>query len=263
MMLITLILKSKLPWLRKGKYNVIKIIIPIAGSNQVDNETQYIRGLYEIEKKTILQHVYESLSRIKDAEFIVILRKEDVTKFHLDNMVKLMIPNVKIVIADGETKGAACSCLLAIDDISENDPLIIAGSDQLVTVDLQEVVEAFENNDFDGGVITFEGIHPRWSFVRLDEAGRVIEASEKRPISKHATTGFYYFKKGAYFIESAQSMIKKGASVNGKYYVCPVYNEMILKQLYVGIYQIERESYFNFKHDNGLTEYEKYLKEKK
>lgn len=241
---------------------MVKVIIPIAGSNQIDNETQYIRGLYEIEKKTIFQHVYESLSVIKDAEFIVILRKEDVAKFHLDNMVKLMIPNVKIVIADGETKGAACSCLLAIDDISENDPLIVAGSDQLVTVNLQEVVEAFEKKNFDGGVITFEGIHPRWSFVRLNEESRVIEAAEKRPISKNATTGFYYFKKGKYFIDAAQSMIKKGARVNGKYYVCPVYNEMILKQFYVGTYQIDRERYFNFKHDNGLAEYEKYLKEK-
>lgn len=262
MMLITLILKRILQCLRKGKSNVIKVIIPIAGSNQVDNETQYIRGLYEIEKKTILQHVYESLSRIKDAEFIVILRKEDVIKFHLDNMVKLMIENVKVVVADGETKGAACSCLLAIEDISEDDPLIVTGSDQLVTVNLQEVIDVFEKKNFDGGVITFEGIHPRWSFVRLNKAGRVIEAAEKRPISKNATTGFYYFRKGAYFIEAAQSMIKKGASVNGKYYVCPVYNEMILKQLYVGTYQIDRENYFNFKHDNGLAEYKKYLKEK-
>lgn len=240
---------------------MVKVIIPIAGNNQIDMETQYIRGLYEIEKKTILQHVYESLSVIKDAAFIVVLRKEDVTKFHLDNMVRLMIPNVKIVVADGETKGAACSCLLAIDDISENDPFIIAGSDQLVTVNLQEVVETFEKKNFDGGVIIFKGIHPRWSFVRLNEEGRVIEAAEKRPISENATTGFYYFKKGEYFIEAAQSMIKKGASVNGKYYVCPVYNEMILKQLYIGAYQIDREKYFNFKQDKGLAEYEKYLKE--
>lgn len=242
---------------------MVKVIIPIAGDSQIDHETQYIRGLYEIEKKTIFQHVFESLSVIRDAGFIVILRKEDISKFHLDHMVRLMIPDAKIIVADGETKGAACSCLLAIDEISEEEPLIIAGSDQLVAVNLQETVEAFEKENFDGGVITFEGIHPRWSFVRLDKAGRVIETAEKRPISKNATTGFYYFKKGAYFIEAAQSMIKKGASVNGKYYICPVYNEMILKQLYVGTYQIDRDRYFHFKHDNGLAEYEKYLKEKK
>lgn len=240
-----------------------KIIIPIAGKNPMDNDTQYMRGLYEIEKKTILQHVHESLSVIHNSEFIVVLRKEDVARFHLDSMIKLMIPNVKIIIADGETKGAACSCLLAIDEIEENSALIIAGSDQLVTVDLQKVVNTFESNDYDGGIVTFEGIHPRWSFVRIDDNGRVIEAAEKRPISRHATTGFYYFKKGSYFIEGAQKMIRKGASVNGKYYVCPVYNEMILMQLNIGTYQIDRNCYFNFKQDNGLAEYEQYLKERK
>lgn len=242
---------------------MIKIIVPIAGSNQIDNETQYMRGLYEIEKKTILQHVYESLSVINNAEFIVILRKEDVSKFHLDNMIRLMIPGVKVIVADGQTKGAACSCLLAIDEIDEDSPLIIAGSDQLITINLQNVVDEFEKKGYDGGVVTFEGLHPRWSFVRLNDEGRVIEAAEKRPISRNATTGFYYFKKGSFFIDGAQSMIKKGACVDGKYYVCPIYNEMILKQLYVGTYKIDRNHYFNFKQDNGLAEYKQYLEGKK
>ena len=242
---------------------MIKIIIPIVGGNKTDSETQYIRGLYEIERKTILQHVYESLAVIEEAEFAVILKKEDVAKFHLDNMIRLMIPKVKVIIADGNTKGAACTCLLAIDEIDPDKPLIIAGCDQLTTINLQSVVDEFRQKDYDGGVVTFEGIHPRWSFVRVNEEGFVIEAAEKRPISKNATTGFYYYKRGDFFIEAAESMIKKGASVNGKYYVCPSFNEMILKQLKIGVYNIDRTQYFNFKEDKALTEYEKYLKENK
>lgn len=238
---------------------MVKIVIPIAGNDQKSENFDYIRGLYEIERKTLLQHVYESLAVIDGAEFIVILRKEDIVRYHLDNMLRLMIPGVKVVVADGETKGAACSCLLAIDEIEEEEPLVIAGSDQVVTADLQEAVNTFVEKDYDGGIVTFEGIHPRWSFVRTDAEGLVIEAAEKRPISKTATTGFYYFKKGSYFIDAAEQMIKKGVSVNGKYYVCPVYNEMILKQKRIGIYQINQEDYFNFKQDNALAEYEKYL----
>lgn len=238
---------------------MVKIVIPIAGNNHKDEKFGYIRGLYEIERKTLLQHVYESLAVIEGAEFTVVLRKEDIARYHLDNMLRLMIPGVRVVVADGETKGAACSCLLAIDEIKEDEPLIIAGSDQVVTANLQEAVNTFRERDYDGGVVTFEGIHPRWSFVKTNAEGLVIEAAEKRPISKMATTGFYYFKKGGYFIDAAEQMIKKGVNVNGRYYVCPVYNEMILKQKKIGIYQINREDYFNFKQDNAIAEYEKYL----
>ena len=53
----------------------------------------------------------------------------------------------------------------------------------------------------DGGVIVFDSVHPRWSFVRVDKAGFVIETAEKRPISRLATAGFYYFRRGADFVD--------------------------------------------------------------
>ena len=118
----------------------------------------------------------------------------------------------------------------------------------------------FMEKDYDGGIVTFEDIHPKFSFVKLDENGLVIEAAEKRPISKHATAGFYYFKKGSDFIESAINMIAKDASVNGLFYLCPVYNEMILKQKKIGIYSIDRNDYFLLKTQSGIDAYKQYLK---
>ena len=42
----------------------------------------------------------------------------------------------------------------------------------------------------------------------------------------YATTGFYYYKKAKDFLDSATTMIKKGASVNGGYYIAPPLHEM-------------------------------------
>lgn len=241
----------------------MKILIPIVGNNVKDEKNQYIKSLYEIEKKMVLQHVYESLNQIKAAEFIVVIRREDVRQYHLDDMIELMIPNVEIIIADGPTMGAACSCLLAVDAIDEEEPLVIAGSDQILNINLQEVMDEFRNKSYDGGVIIFDDIHPRWSYVKLDEEGYVIEAAEKHPISRNATTGFYYYRRGGDFITSAQSMIKKGASVNGQYYVCPTYNEMILRQKKIGTYSISKQDYFNLNQQKGINDYELFLKEKR
>lgn len=241
----------------------MKILMPIAGSNNQNEKSQYIKTLYEIGKKTVLQYVYESLNHITDAEFIIVLRHEDICQYHLDDMVKLLIPDVKVIVAEGATKGAACSCLLAIDEIKDDEPLLIVGSDQVLNINPQEVINHFVERDLDGGVIVFDDIHPRWSYVKLDENEMVVEAAEKRPISRNATTGFYYFKRGKDFITSAQRMIKKGACVNGQYYVCPCYNEMVLQQKKIGVFRISKDDYFNLNQQKGMDDYEMYLKGKK
>lgn len=241
----------------------MNILIPIAGGRKKNEESQYIRSLLEIQKKTILQYVYESLNQITDAEFIVVIQKDDVKRYHLDDMVRLLIPNCQIVISDGETSGSACSCLLAVDLLDWEEPLIIAGGDQLMLENPQKIISEFTAKDYDGGAVVFDDIHPRWSFVKLDKNGMVIEAAEKRPISRNATTGFYYFKKAQYFVQAAEEMIKKDANVNGQYYVCPCFNEMVLVNKKIGIYRISKMEYFNFNQQSGIDEYEKYLKERK
>ncbi len=77
--------------------------------------------------------------------------------------------------------------------------------------------------------MTFEASHPKWSYARVDETGKVLETVEKKVISNHATVGLYYFKKGKEFVEAAQSMIHKNIRYNNEFYICPTYNELLLK----------------------------------
>ena len=237
----------------------MNIIIPIAGASKTTAETEYIKSLQEIERKTILQHVFEKLQPVKAAHFVVVVKREDVTTYHLDNIVKLLRPEAEVVIAEGETMGAACTCMLAVDKLDLDMPLLIVGSDQVLTVSAEDILREFQSRDYDGGVAIFEDIHPRWSYVRLDENDHVIEAAEKRPISRNAAAGFYYFKKARYFIEAAQAMILKNASVNGKFFICPAFNEMILKQQTIGVYRVDKSRYFNFNNVAGVEAYRAYL----
>ncbi|MCM1103731.1 MAG: glycosyltransferase family 2 protein [Clostridium sp.] len=240
----------------------MKILIPMVGSELKNNVTgsPYCTALYEIGRKTILQHIVEPLAKLDGAEFVFILDKKSVEKYRLDSVIKLLLPNAAIVVAQGKTKGSACSCLLGMDYLEPKEPLIIVGGDQLITADLRDAVDTFARNDWDGGVITFSDIHPRWSYVMLDNNGFVIEAAEKHPISSNATTGFYYFKHTKDFVESAFKMIRKKAEVDGNFFVCPVYNEMVLARKTIGTYRIEKEQYYNFNHFKGIELYEEYYR---
>lgn len=241
----------------------MNIIIPIAGEDKNLVSTEYIKSLQEIERKTILQYVFESLQNVSTNHFIVIIKHQDAEKYHLDNIVKLLRPGAEIVLAEKETMGAACTCMLAADILDMDEPLLITGGDQILMVSPQLILEDFQFHNYDGGVAVFDDVHPRWSYVKLDEKGFVIEAAEKRPISRNAVAGFYYFKKARYFFDATEKMILKNANVNGNFYICPVFNEMILEQKLIGAYHIKKDQYYNFNHDAGVAAYSAYLTEKK
>jgi dTDP-glucose pyrophosphorylase len=87
---------------------------------------------------------------------------------------------------------------------------------------------AFNANGVDGGIVTFEATHPKWSYVKLDEEGFVGEVAEKKVISNQATAGLYFWRKGSDYVRYAKQMISQDIRVNNEFYVAPVYNQAIL-----------------------------------
>ena len=112
--------------------------------------------------------------------------------------------------------------------INNDNPLLIANSDQFIEWDSSKTMYQFTSKNFDGGILTFKSIHPKWSYARCDKDNNVLEVAEKKVISKNATVGVYYWKKGKDFVKYAGKMIKKNARVNNEFYICPVYNEAII-----------------------------------
>lgn len=240
---------------------MINILIPLAGKNQFFSETEYPfpKPLIEFNGKTMIEHIIDNFSTIEqEKQFIFIVNSEDCKKYHLDNALNILTCHkCKTIKLNNETKGAACSAMMAVEYIDNNIPLIISNADQIFDINLQEIINSFQNSD--AGVITFESIHPRWSYVKLNEKNEVIETAEKRPISKNAIAGFYYFKDGKDFINASTKMIKKDASINGLYYIAPALNEMILENKSIKIFKIENNKYHTFYTPQKIKEYERLI----
>lgn len=241
---------------------MINVLIPMAGSDRLFVEAGYpfAKPMVEIDGRPLVEHAFDGLRTIPDARFIFVIRKEDDLRFYLRDVLQLMAPGCVVIRADGETAGAACTALLGIDYLLNGDELLIANADQVLRADLARVLADFRARDLDAGTITFDSVHPRWSFVKTDADGRVIEAAEKRPISRNATAGVYYFRRSADFVAAAQASIRKGASVNGLYFVCPTFNELILNQKRIGIWPIAREDYISLATPQAVEEYDQSLR---
>ena len=228
---------------------MMNVVIPLAGNLYFESsEYIYHKPLIEVRGVPIIQLVIESLRSLPDPKrFIFIINKADDDRFHLQETFRLLTnQECEVVLLQGQTKGAACSVLMAVHLITGNDPLVIANGDQTFNIELSTVIDDFTKRDLDAGVICFDSIHPRWSYVRSDHEGQILEAAEKRPLSRSAIAGFYYFAKGGDFVRLAMNSIEKGADVNGIYFISPVINEYVLEDRRVGFHQVENSRFRSF-----------------
>ena len=205
----------------------LNVLIPMAGAGSRFEQAGYTfpKPLIEVRKKPMIQVVVENLN-IK-ANYIYVVQKSHREKYNLDALLSLITPGCKVVETEGMTEGAACTALLAKEHINTDAPLFFANSDQFVEWDSNEFLYKMNETNADGGIVTFEATHPKWSFAKINKQGLVTEVAEKKPISNIATVGFYYWKQGSDFVKYAEQMINKNIRVNNEFYVCPVFNQAI------------------------------------
>ena len=205
----------------------LNVLIPMAGAGSRFEKAGYTfpKPLIDVRNKPMIQVVIENLN-IK-ANFIYIVQKSHREKYNLDTLLNLITPGCKIVEVEGLTEGAACTALLSKEFINNDQPLFFANSDQFVEWDSNEFMYKMNETKADGGIVTFEATHPKWSFAKTNDQGFVTEVAEKNPISNMATVGYYYWKHGSDFVKYSEQMIEKDIRVNGEFYVCPVFNEAV------------------------------------
>ncbi|SFB94083.1 glycosyltransferase family 2 protein [Butyrivibrio sp. YAB3001] len=241
-------------------------LILFSGDDKAFKEGGYLypKNLTEIDGTPMIENVLNGFKDIISAsdKLLLTMRKTEIDKYYTASVARLLYPECKIVSIPNITKGAACAVLLAVQDIDNDEELVVMNGDIIIEQPLMPAIEDFRKRNLDGGAITIESVHPRWSFVKCDENGHMIEAAEKRPISKNATVGIYYYKHGKEYVEAAKNMIRKDASVNGIFYICPVFNEMILSQKKLGIHQIDRNNYYSLANPAGVEAYNKHLEER-
>jgi dTDP-glucose pyrophosphorylase len=217
----------------------LNILIPMAGEGSRFREAGFFfpKPIIEVLNKPMIQWVIESLNI--DANYIFLIQKKHQEKFNIKSMLKLLQPNCKIIEIDKITEGAACTTLLAKKYINNNEPLIIANSDQYIKWNSSQSIYNFITRKIDGSILTFNSIHPKWSYAKCDENLNVVKVAEKEVISNNATVGVYFWKKGSDYVKYANQMIKKNIRVNNEFYVCPVFNEAIKDSKIIKIEKVD------------------------
>ena len=169
---------------KKWKDENLNVLIPMAGAGSrfADAGYTFPKPLIEVRGKSMIQVVVDNIGL--DANYHFVVQKEHREKYNLDTMLNLIAENCKVIEVDGLTEGAACTALLAKKFINNNQPLFFANSDQWVDWDPVEFMYKMQETKSDGGIVTFEANHPKWSFAKTNNDGIVTEVAEKKVISR-------------------------------------------------------------------------------
>lgn len=205
----------------------------------------------DVKGKPMIQRVLENLN-YPNAKYVLIARKEhmdrekDLVKHIESEFSATFIPIEKL------TEGTACTVLFGRKYINNEQPLLIANSDQIVDVSIKDYINDCLEKKLDGSILTFIDKYrdPKWSFARLNSNGHVIEVREKEVISEFATVGIYFYSQGKLFVNAALDMIVQNDRVNNEFYTAPTYNYAIKEGAKIGIYNID----FEQMHGIGIPE---------
>ncbi len=221
---------------------MINIVIPMAGQGNrfAKAGCEKPKPFIDVNGKPMIVRVLENLA-YPDARYILVARKG-----HMDKEKKLVKQiekefNAIFIPIDKLTEGTACTVLYARKYINNNEPLLIANSDQIVDINIVDFIDDCKERKLDGSILTFidEFKDPKWSFAKIDENNLVTEVKEKVVISEFATVGIYLYSKGSDFVNATVDMIIENERVNGEFYTCPTYNYAIEENAKIGIYNID------------------------
>lgn len=211
---------------------MMNIVIPMAGEGSRFKKEGYElpKPLIDVKGKPMIWWAIKSVEFERNARLILICRTEHEEKYKISSIVKGLgfKYDFEFIFIDKLTEGAACTVLKARKFIDNIDPLVLINSDQYIDWNPNHFLSIIEKTNSDGGILTFHNKHPKWSYAEVNDEGYITYVKEKEPISTYATVGLYHFAKGSDFVAGADSMIHKDARVNGEFYVCPVYNEIIM-----------------------------------
>ena len=221
----------------------MNIVMPMAGLGSRFREAGFKipKPLIDVRGRPMYAWATESLPLHESSRLIFILlasqpefhglRQDIETRYAAHRPVVLSVPEL--------TAGQAITVLRARELINNDEPLLIHNADTAFDADRDWTNKAHAEK-LDGALLVFPSEEKRWSFSRTNAAGFVEEVREKEVISPWATTGTYWFRRGADFVRTAEARFHSGKREASEFYVGPLYNDLIAAKAKVRNFPIQK-----------------------
>ncbi|MBN4066917.1 hypothetical protein JYU14_02420 [Simkania negevensis] len=217
-----------------------------------EEQKSYPRYLQQHEGKILLERAVNSLRTNEEGQsFTFMVSEQYERRYHVSDTIQQLEPSSTVIKVKKPTAGAVCTLLLSVDTLDES-PVLVASHDQVLQTPIDAFLTYCKDKQADAGLITFDAIHPKWTYVGVDSEGVVYRAAGQQPISRHASSGIYYFSNAKVFMEHCNHYILKHYNSNEPFLTNLVLNEYILSNQKVVALPIERDKIELYKKEKEL-----------
>ena len=210
--------------------------MPMAGrgSRFFGSNYQDPKPLIQVEGKPMFAWALSSIAKLDYSKICITGLKEHEERYNLPHLISEYADNFELKLLDNVPQGQLLSVLAHKDALDTSEDLLIISSDTYVQSNIHSDIDNLSGNT-DGLISVGNMAGDSWSFAKTDNLGHVVRVAEKKRISDNASTGLYYFASSKEFVKYSELLIKKKKSVNGEYYVMPVYQEYLDDKRKIGL----------------------------
>ena len=239
------------------------IIIPMSGIGKRFIEAGYTdpKPLIKVDGKPIIEHVVNLFPG--EHNFIFICNQEHLQTTAMYDILQKIAPTGTIVGIPKHKKGPVFAVSQIMNLIDNNEEVIVNYCDFSMAWDYNDFLRTTRARHADGAIPSYKGFHPHmlhdpnYAFIK-DEAEWLLEIKEKAPftdnkMNEYASTGTYYFKRGALIKKYFPELMDLDININGEYYVSLVYNLLQRDGLNVSVYPVQHMLQWGT--PNDLAEY--------
>ena len=206
---------------------MINVVVPLtlSGNEVEDRSYSAPRPFIEVSGRPLVQHVVDNLRPTFDHQFIYVVDPEVMT-MHRRRALGISSDSQVVYSWSAPRTMAAAACMVR-ESIDMSEPLVIAGCEQFIDVDLDRFYVAGMDVGADAAVLTFPGDRTPKYPTSMVYKNRVVEMSEHRVISEMANAGVYYFKNAQTFFDSAVAALTRTEVEDSVLTMAGIFNTMI------------------------------------
>lgn len=230
---------------------MIHLVVPMSGMGKRFVAAGYKKPkpIIEVDKRPIIAHIIDMYENYVDKYTFIINEYHD-SETDIRFILSSLCPAANIISIKPHKDGPVGAIRTAYHIIDDEDKIIINYCDFAVGWDIDGFIKLISNPKIDACIPAYKGFHPHmigstnYAFMRWDKELNLLEIKEKEPFTtnredEYASSGTYYFAKGALMKQYFDELLVLDERVNGEFYVSMVNNLLINDGKKVKVFEIE------------------------
>ncbi len=240
------------------------IFIPMSGFGDRYKRAGYSqpKPLIPVDGQPMIERVISCFP--KDSDFLFAVNRQHAEQTELVAVASKLAPRSKTIVIEPHKDGPVQTVLAVAEHLPDEREVLLNYCDFGVDWSFEAFRSWLDACRWDGAMTAYRGFHPHslgpqlYAYMR-SEGDRVLEIREKHhftpnKLEEYASSGLYYFRRGADLKRLSRELTESGERVNNEFYISTVMQKLIEAGGHVGVHPLKH--FYQWGTPDDLRDYE-------